>query len=340
MLGRSAGTGAAVAFVVDGRLVVDLWGGAATADGASPWLRDSVAQPYSVTKPFAAVCALRLVDAGRLDLDTPAQHYWPELAAPATVRHLLTHQAGLVVLDDPAPTSLFYDWGALCARLAAQQPRWVPGTAHGESALFYGHLVGELVRRVDGRSLGRFLREEICRPLDIDFAIGLDADTQRRAVELTGLDDTFRSAMFDGRPQLFRHALTNPPGALDAAVVNSTEWRAAEVPAINGHGTARAIASFYAHVAAGDVLSAALRDEATTAHVAGPDQVFGTTSSFGLGFAVDDDGFGMGGVGGSLGAASPDGYTVGYVTGSLSTADSALLLENAFRSCVGLTPLS
>src|SRR5215469_6045434 len=153
------GTGAAFAAWSDGRLVVDLWGGCAEVQSRQPWEASSLVQPYSVSKPFVAVCALRLVEAGRLDLDAPVQRYWPEFRAPATVRHILSHQAGVVVLDRPAPTEAFYDWDRLCALLAGQQPAWEPGTAHGESALFYGHLVGELVRRVDGRGVGRFLRE-------------------------------------------------------------------------------------------------------------------------------------------------------------------------------------
>ena len=192
LLDQQTGTGAAIAAWHDGEWVVDLWGGWADAARSQPWREDSIVMPYSVSKPFAAICALLLVDRGRLDLDAPVQRYWPEFRAPATVRQVLSHQAGVVLLDEPAPTEAFYDWEQLCSLLAQQEPAWVPGTAHGESALFYGHLVGELVRRVDGRSPGRFLREEICGPLRLDFAFGLDARDQSRAVELTGLGDAFR----------------------------------------------------------------------------------------------------------------------------------------------------
>ena len=170
ILSAQPGTGAAFAAWCDGRLVVDLWGGYADSGRRRRWEADSVVQPYSVSKPFAAVCALRLVQGGRLDLDAPVQRYWPSFRAPATVRQMLSHQAGVVMLDRPVPTEAFYDWDWLCALLAAQQPAWPPGTAHGESALFYGHLVGELVRRVDGRSVGRFLAEEICGPAGLEFA--------------------------------------------------------------------------------------------------------------------------------------------------------------------------
>ena len=173
VLEAQTGTGAAVAAWHDGRWVADLWGGTADAAGSRDWGRDSLVQPYSVTKPFAALCALLLVDQGRLDLEAPMRGYWPQFRADASVRQVLSHQAGLVAIDRPAPTEAFYDWDRLCELLAQQEPMWPPGSAHGESALFFGHLVGEVVRRIDGRSPGQFLREEVCRPLGLEFAIGL-----------------------------------------------------------------------------------------------------------------------------------------------------------------------
>jgi CubicO group peptidase (beta-lactamase class C family) len=321
--------GAAVAAWYDGRWVVDLWGG----DG---WTRDSIVMPYSVTKPFAAVCALLLVERGRLDLDAPAGRYWPELRADATVRHILSHQAGLVALDEPAPTEVFYDWDRLCALLAAQEPAWPPGTAHGESALFYGHLVGELVRRVDGRSLGRFLRDEVTGPLGLDFAIGLTDAEQARCVDLTGFD-----ALPPGGTELYERAIGNPPGARDPAVVNGRAWRAAEIPAVNGHGTARAIAGFYAALMDGRLLSEDLRAEATTAQTTGPDRVMGVDGAWGLGFGIDpDDGYGMGGLGGSLGwASTAGGYAYAFVTTAMGTHDRSTAVENALRGCLGLPDL-
>src|SRR5271169_6603285 len=264
------GTGAGLAAWCEGRLVVDLWGGYADAGRRRPWAADSLVQPYSVSKPFAAVCALRLVESGRLDLAAPMQRYWREFRAPATVRHVLSHQAGVVVLDQQVPTEAFYDWDWLCALLAAQQPSWEPGTAHGESALFYGHLIGELVRRVDGRSVGRFLAEEICGPAGLDFAFGLSRSRQARAVDLTGLDNAFRAGNAASRPAVYRLATTNPPGAQDGAVVNGTAWRAAEIPAVNGHGTAAAVAGFYHALAAGGLLSPGMLAEAVRPQCAGP----------------------------------------------------------------------
>ncbi len=142
------------------------------AAGHRAWSRDSIVQPYSVSKPFVAVCELLLVQRGELELDAAVQRYWPEFRAKATVRQVLSHQAGVVALAAPAPTELFFDWDEMCRRLAAEPPAWEPGTAVGESALFYGHLVGELVRRADGRRIGAFLRDEVTAPLGLDLPSG------------------------------------------------------------------------------------------------------------------------------------------------------------------------
>jgi CubicO group peptidase (beta-lactamase class C family) len=331
------GTGAGLAAWCDGRLAVDLWGGYADVARSRRWQADSIVQPYSVSKPFAAVCALRLVESGRLDLDAPVRRYWPQFRAPATVRHVLSHQAGVVALDQPASTSVFYDWDALCALLAASPPLWEPGTAHGESGLFYGHLVGELVRRVDGRGVGQFFREEIGGPLGLDFAFGLSAAQQARAVDVTGLSPEFRADGAADRPPWYRLAMDNPPGALDGDVVNSAQWRAAEIPAINGHGTAAAVAGFYQALAAGRLLSPGMLAEAVTPQCSGPDQVFGGDKAWGLGFAVRPDRYGMYGTGGSYGGSSTEGYTIGFVTGSAGDHDRVDLLESALRECLGLS---
>lgn len=309
VLSDQAGTGAAVAAWWDGAWVVDLWGGWADAAATRPWRADSLVQPYSVSKPFAAVCALILVDRGQLELDAPVQRWWPQFKARATVRQLLSHQAGVVALDEPAPTEAFYDWDRLCALLAAQEPEWEPGTAHGESALFYGHLAGELVRRADGRGLGRFLREEVCGPLGLDFFFGLTAAEQARAVELTCMAEYFSPQRTATMPPLYRRAVSNPPGAFDPVVVNGSAWRAAEVPAVNGHGMARGAAGLYAALLTGQLLSPALLREATTAQCEGVDAVFGEHRAWGLGFGVEEDGFGMGGSGGNYAGPAPRAAT-------------------------------
>ena len=322
----AGGTGAAVAVWSDGHWVVDLW----------DWRADSIVMPYSVSKPFAAMGALVLADRGRLELDAPVRAYWPEFRAPATVRQVLSHQAGVVALDEPVGTDVFYDWDRLCGLLAAQEPAWEPGTAHGESALFYGHLVGELVRRIDGRSLGEFLRAEVTGPLGLDFAFGLSAAEQARAVDLTGLEAL---ADTEDKPELYRRAIGNPPGARDPHVVNGPAWRAAEIPAVNGHGTARAVAGLYAALLQGKPLSPGLLGEATTEHCRGTDRVFGQETAWGLGFGVYPEGYGMGGLGGSF-AGTADGYAIGFVTAKMGDHDRVDRIENTVRACLGHPPLS
>jgi CubicO group peptidase (beta-lactamase class C family) len=337
ILASQPGSGAALCVSCEGRVVMDVWGGSADAGGLFAWGRDSIVQPYSVGKPLAAVCALMLIDAGRLDLDAPVQRYWPEFRAPATVRQVLCHQAGVVLIEEPVETGAFYDWDRLCSLLARQEPAWDPGHGVGESALFYGHLVGELVRRVDRRSIGRFLWEQVCGPLELDFRFGLSAADQARAVELTGLDEEFRERNASGRPELYERAVSNPPGAQDASVVNGEAWRAAEIPAVNGHGTARALVGFYDSLGAGRLVSRDLLAEATRSQGSGPDLVMGGEVSWGMGFGIDETGFGMGGLGGSYAGVSRDGgYALAFVTASMGSHDRVEDLDQALRRCLGL----
>ena len=339
VLDGQAGTGAALAVWGEGRWLVDLWGGSADAAGHRAWSRDSIVQPYSVSKPFVAVCALLLVQRGSSSWTPSCSATGPSSGRRQPSAELLSHQAGVVALGAPAPTELFFDWDEMCRRLAAEPPAWEPGTAIGESALFYGHLVGELVRRADGRRIGAFLSEEVTAPLGLDFAFGLSGADQARAVELTGLDESFRRPV-PGQPELYGQAIGNPPGARDGEVVNSARWRAAEIPAVNGHGTARAVAGLYAALLEQRLLAGPLLGEAISVQASGIDRVFGEHAAFGLGFGLDDDGFGMGGLGGSFGAASRDGYAIAFATGSMGSHDRAIMLENTVRGCLGLPALS
>jgi CubicO group peptidase (beta-lactamase class C family) len=339
VLRQQPGTGAALAVWHDGDWVVDLWGGWADSDHARPWTADTLVMPYSVTKPFAAVCALVLADRGRVDLDAPVQDYWPELRARTTLRQLLAHRAGLVALTRPAPQEAFYDWDLMCRLLAEQEPLWEPGTAQGESALFYGHLLGEVVRRVDGRSMGAFLREEVCAPHGLDFHVGLGSAELPRVADLTGFGDELRRSA-EGMPELYTRAIANPPGARDPEVLNSERWRRAEIPAINGHGTARAVAGLYVALRAGGLLSSGMYRQMTTGGQVEPELVVGGDRAWGLGVGVDEDGHGMGGVGGSFGWWSEAGqYAVGFVTGHIGGHDRGERLENAVRQVLGLPPV-
>jgi CubicO group peptidase (beta-lactamase class C family) len=287
---------------------------------------------------MAACCVLVLVDRGALSLEDPVSRHWPEFAKAGkhgvTVRQLLSHQAGLVALRDPQPAEAMFDWTRICELLAAEPPWWEPGTAHGEHALFYGHLCGELVRRIDGRTLGTFWREEIAKPWNLDFAIGLRDDEQDHVVDLAG-----ELPAAEDEPALYALAVGNPPGLRDLGVVNGTRWRAAEIPAVNGHGNAVAVARFYAGLEAGGeldgvrVLSPGVVKTMTAGEMTGPDLVFEDEVTWGLGVAVDSDGYGMGGLGGSLGWADPQlGLAEAYVTRLMADHGRAEAMDAAMRA--------
>ncbi len=226
----------------------------------------------------------------------------------------------------------------MCALLARQEPTWTPGLCpQGESALFYGHLLGQVVRHVDGRSIGRFLRDEICGPHHLDFHIGLGDAELTRVADLTGFDAAFR-ALQQGAPGLFHRAIANPPGTQEAGVVNGEPWRRAEVPAVNGHGTARAVAGFYVALAQGGLLSPALATELTRTR-GRPGTGHGRGREWGFGVTLDADGYGMGGLGGSFGRWSEVGqYAAAFLTGYIGNHDRADRLENLVRETLGLPP--
>ena len=338
--------GAAVAVHLNGRLVVDLWGGFADPEAGSPWERDTISHAYSVSKPLVATCALVLADRGELDLDAPVARYWPEYAQAGKeatlVRHLLAHQTGILALSETQPPEALLDWDRVTRLLAAAPPLWEPGTGHGEEAGFYGHLVGEVVRRVDGRSVGRFFAEEIAGPWGLDFHIGLGAGEQARAARLVDPGGAWRQSIRDDPRRWIEASLDNPPGMLDVDVVNSAAYRAAEVPAVNGHGTARAIARFYGGLAAGGELDGArlLRpeavDEAFRPQASGRDELLEDDAVWSLGFRVDDgESFGLGGIGGfsGYGLRRPGlalGY--GYVTCVLAGYDRTEACEDALEA--------
>jgi CubicO group peptidase (beta-lactamase class C family) len=330
--------GASVCVTVEGETVVDLWAGWADAARSRPWTRDTLVNVYSTTKGMTAICALRLVDAGLLDLDAPVAQYWPEFAAAGKealpVRQLLCHRAGLPAVRRPLSTDALYDWDAMVAALAEQEPWWTPGEMHGYHALTYGFLVGELVRRITGRSPGTYFREEIAEPLGLDFHIGLPDRLEGRVAELVqgpihpGDGPNLLELIFGDRESVVSKAFINPP--IEPTAANSREWRAAEIPAANGHGTAADLARVYAALSLGGeidgvrVLSPRVIEEARTEHSLGKDEVLPLVTRFGLGFAMPTQEeptgpnprvFGHAGMGGSYGQADPEsrmsfGYTM------------------------------
>ncbi|GAA3764043.1 serine hydrolase domain-containing protein [Salinactinospora qingdaonensis] len=242
--------GAAVTITIDGTTVVDMWGGWADAAQTRPWERDTLVNVWSTSKGPVGLCAHILADRGLLDLDAPVATYWPEFAASGKekvlVRHLLSHRSGLAGLHEPHSLAQLYDWDYTTSQLAAMEPWWEPGTQSGYHALTYGHLVGEVVRRVSGLSPSAFLEQEVTGPLGIDFSIGLPEKDAGRAAELVrspAVDSEAQAELFSQLPPVVLASLANP--AVGAAEANTPEWRAAEIPAANGHGTARAIAALY-----------------------------------------------------------------------------------------------
>ena len=249
--------GASVTVTVGGETVVDLWGGVADPDGARPWDEDTVCVVMSSTKGATSLAVHLLTTTGDLDLDEPVATYWPEFAQAGKervlVRHLLSHQAGLPALRDPVPAGGFYDWDGMVERLAAEAPFWEPGTRHGYHALTFGFLVGEVVRRVSGRSLGGFVADEIAGPLGLDLHIGLPEAQHGRVARLLPPPDPQPG---DPVPAFLLRAMTEP-GSIPALVMLNTggylvpgEWDspaalAAELPASGGVANARSLAGLY-----------------------------------------------------------------------------------------------
>ena len=236
ILASGAEVGAALAVHVDGQLVVDLWGGHTDAARTRPWERDTIVNLYSVGKAVTAVCALRLVEAGRLDLDAPVARYWPEFAqagkARVLVRHLLTHQAALPAVAQPLPADAWNQWEVMTGALAAQAPWWEPGTGHGYHVNTQGFLVGEVVRRVTGTTLGTYLRESLAGPAAVDFFLGVGAELEERCAEVvprpaTPEDEELRRQLsvdperLSGLPLMRVNAYRNPPELSGTGVVNT-----------------------------------------------------------------------------------------------------------------------
>ncbi|WP_280444756.1 serine hydrolase domain-containing protein [Nocardia brasiliensis] len=248
--------GAAVCVMVDGVAEVDLWGGYRDVERTRPWTADTLVNVFSISKTMTALSALLLVDRGELDVHQRVAHYWPEFAANGKgdieIRHLLGHTSGVSGWAPPIELRDIYDAEAACARLAAQSPWWEPGTASGYHALNYGHLIGEVVRRVTGQTLGRFFAAELAEPLGADFHIGTAATHHDRIAPLVPPPQLeFDMAALDQDSVLVK-TLTSP--LLDLAETASTGWREAEIGAVNGHGNARSVARVQSLVSCGGLL--------------------------------------------------------------------------------------
>ncbi|SCW64281.1 CubicO group peptidase, beta-lactamase class C family [Pseudomonas peli] len=332
--------GMALCVQVGGETVVDLWAGVADKEGQQAWHSDTILNLFSCTKTFAAVTALQLVGEGKLELDAPVARYWPEFAAAGknkiTLRHLLSHQAGLPALREMLPAEALYDWHAMTTALAAEQPWWPLGEGHGYAPITYGWLVGEVLRRVEGRGPGESIVARTAKPLGLDFHVGLaDEEFDRVAIISRGKGNFGDAAaqrllktMMSEPAAMSTRAFTNPPSIMTST--NKPEWRRMQQPAANGHGNARSLAGFYSGLLDGQLLESELLAELTREHAVGEDKTLLTRTRFGLGCMLDQPevanatygmgprAFGHPGAGGSIGFADPErDVAFGFVTNNL-----------------------
>ncbi len=341
--------GAGYSLYVDGAKAVDLWGGTADRTTGAPYTEDTLQLVFSTTKGATAACVNLLAQRGELDVDLPVAHYWPEFAQAGKeripVRWLLCHKAGLPTFDAELTVADVLAWDPVIAALEVQAPLWEPGTAHGYHAVTYGYLLGEVVRRVSGKSLGTFFHDEFAVPLDLEFWIGLPPEHEPRVAPLIGglgvsdtealEDDASPLAALLGPDSLLVRSLSMNGSLADLEHgFNNPALHAAEMPAANGITNARSLARFYAGLIgpvdggpAGPLLSRDQIDKARTCQTEGPDRVLSfpgidLITTIGLGFWTASDfaqfggagAFGHSGAGGSVGFADPDhGIAGGYV---------------------------
>jgi len=294
-LDNGAEVGLSLAVDLDGDQVVDLWGGHRDAARTQPWERDTITNVWSITKTVTSLAALRLVDAGELDVHAPAARYWPEFAANGKqhveVRHLLSHTSGVSGLDHPARLSDLYDVRAAAARMATQAPWWEPGSASGYHVLNYGHLVGELVHRLTGLSLRDFVDQQLAVPLGADFQIGLRVGDTERVADVIAPALDFDPSTLDHSSVMYK-TFAGPP--FEAEVANTPAWRAGDLGAANGHGNARSVGTILAPVsrggaaAHGQLLKPETLDLIFDEQSNGTDLVNGLHLRWGIGYALPD----------------------------------------------------
>lgn len=309
--------GASFAVEIEGEMVMDLWGGHKDAERTMPWQQDTIVNVFSVTKGVTAICAAKLIEQGHLDLHQKVSHYWPEYGCNGkentTVLDFLCHRAGMFGFRDQVPLDDWTNWGQFTGMLAAQAPFAEPNSIQAYHALTFGWLVGELIRRVDGRTVGVYFKEEIANPLGLDFAIGLDDSDMARCAQMLMLDKLPSISQLNVLKYLpdflLSKSLTNIKAAVsrgfnpiafdDRAMdnpnfANTNEWRRAEIPAANGHGAASSLATLYGILSNGgsrdgnEVLKPETIALLRTVHSNGPDMVlFGLNYKFGLGHMLN-----------------------------------------------------
>jgi CubicO group peptidase (beta-lactamase class C family) len=287
--------GASLAITIEGKYVMDIWAGYADEAKTRPWQHDTIVNVYSTTKVMTALCVLMLVDRNLLDIDAPVAKYWPEFGQEGKenlpVRYLLSHTAGLPGFDKQLRPEMLYDWDQICSLLASQKPWWEPGTKCGYHSITFGYLLGELVRRITGRSVGTFFREEVADLLKADFHIGLSEENDYRVGELIPPAPIDSNNIGEVGPNsISLKVLLNP--VLTARETLTREWRSAEIPASNGHGNARSVARIGAALACGGELDGVKLLSLNTIEKAIQEQSYGTDLvlngpiRFGLGYGL------------------------------------------------------
>ena len=297
---------------INGKNVIDIWGGYADAAKTKAWEEDTITNVWSSSKTVVSLAVLLLIDRGQLDPFEKVTKYWPEFGVngkqDVEVRHLLSHSSGVSGWEGPITIEEVCDLDASTARLTQQAPWWAPGTASGYHSLTMGHLLNELTQRVTGKSLAQFVQDELAGPLDADFTFGVPKSSYHRVADIISPP----APPADWRPEaptssagvdmtsVFAKTLLNP--MMDANIANQDFWRSAVVPAANGHTNARGIAKILSFVSCngtiGDkqLLKPETVDLIFEEQTLGPDLVIATKARFGIGYGLN--GVGDGGVGG------------------------------------------
>jgi CubicO group peptidase (beta-lactamase class C family) len=353
--------GASLCVYFQGEKVIDLWGGFTDRDQSLSWQADTLVNVYSASKGIAAFAFAILVDEGKIKYEDLVATHWPEFGASSkhkiTVAQLLSHQGGLCGIETPLIVSDLYDWDKMVNLLAAQKPLFEPGTAAAYHAVSWGYLIGELIRKLTGKTIGTFIREKICEPLDADFYLGLPDSALCRYAPLIGPNHMRNKGLSKPKdekpainPKLFKLALMNPAISpfKDAC---SEPWRKAEIPASNGHSSARGLAKIYAAMANNGILNGVKICSQDSLHQARQvevehqkDLVLGTVIRRSRGFILNSDqnygpsptSFGHAGAGGSMAFADPElnlsfAYTMNQMQNDAHLPRYKSLIDHVYR---------
>ena len=287
--------GSSLAMTYEGELVVDIWAGSRDKAQTLPWEENTIVNVFSSTKNATSLSAYVLADRGQLDFSAPVSEYWPEFAQKGKenilVSHIMSHSSGLPGWDEPVAGHDLYDPDKVAALFETQEPWWEPGTALGYHAITVGNLMGEIIKRISGKTVGNFFREEIAEPLDIDFHIGLEDSQHSRVAEIHQAVETKPEEMFElEEGSVMQRVMTN--GIITAPDALTPEWRRSEIPAAGGHGNGRSIAESMALMANGGIykgkriFSEDLIKYALEEQIRGNDLVLVEPLRWGIGFGL------------------------------------------------------